>query len=243
MQQLEKTYNLDALRRRVPVDRAELFLGFTPWPEDTEGRRRSVRESHSEVPGRPLYRTIWDHPEARDARVLIDVAEGSSVEEAVESLIGRLESNQLARLPEGPGGLGIASFVHPEGAPPAAFFARGNLCVSVVSFAGRAVDVLPLAQRLDRRLEERPKVERGILSILPELPRAKVGEAVSLAYTLPWKLGEDGYIKFFVSGGTLTRRERRLFLTGTKAGEVSVEAFVVEPGREPYFGRTVLNVE
>jgi hypothetical protein len=243
MRQLEKTYDVEALRRRVPADRAQFFVGFTPWPEDLDGWRRSARERHTEGPGRPLSRTIWDHPSSRDVRVLIDVAEASSQEDAIESLIGRLESNQLARLTEGPSDLGSAAFAHPEGVPPAVFFARGNVCVSVVSFGSRPADVLPIARRIDRRLDERPAAARAGLSMTSDRPQGRVDEPIALDYALTWTLGEDGYAKFFVAGATISRRDGRLFLRASRAGEVTVDAFIVERGRETYSARAVLRIE
>lgn len=243
LEEVQRTYDTDALRRRVPSDRAEFFVGFTPWAEDTQQWKRSVRESHVEGPDRRLNRTVWDQPESRDARVLIDVAECASATDAIESLMGRLAGNQLARLPEGPADLGLASFVHPEGVPPAVFFTRGNLCVSVISFARSQVPVLPWAERLHRRLGLRPADTQPILPLELERSRAKVGEPVALNYKLPWTLGEGGYLKFFVEAGTLAREEKRLILRGARRGEVRLEALVLEPGRQAYGGRAVLIVE
>jgi hypothetical protein len=236
-------YDIEALRRRIPVDRAELFLGFVPWPEDCDGWRRSVREPLAETPGRAVLRTVWDDPDDREARVLIDVVESTSPFEAIEALVDRLVWNQLARLPEGPRGLGDAAFAHPEGAPPALFFARGNLCVPVVSFGRRSVDVGPWAYRLNSRLGDRPAVDRLTLSLRADPPAPKARQEVAITYELPWKPGDDGYLKFFAEGGTLARGDGRLIFKGARPGEARIEAFLLEPGREPYGGRLVLRIE
>jgi hypothetical protein len=241
--QLDKTYDLDALRRRVPVAGAPFIVGFTPWTEDADGWTRSARERHDEAPDRPLFRTIWDNPSAREARVLIDVAEGSSEADAIESLIGRLESNQLARLPEGPPDLGTASFLLPDGVPPAVFLTRGNLCISVVSFGSRPVDVLPWARRIDRRIVERPDALEAGASIAFERRRARAGEAVGFEVSLNWTLGEDGYVKLFAAGGAVARRDGRLTLTPSRAGDVTLDVVVVERGRQTYGARAALTVE
>lgn len=236
-------YDLDALRRRVPDDRAELFLGFTPWSEDCERWTRSVAESLVTSATRSMSRTVWDNPTASGSRVLIDVAECASAADAMDALAARLATNQLARLPEGPRDLGAAAFTHPDGVPPAAFFVRGNLSINVISFGSRHVPVLPWAVRLDRRLGERPKTERAVLALEVDRGKLKVGEAVAIRYSLPWSLGPEGYFKFFATRGTLTRREGALVLTGTRSGEARVEAFAVEPGREPHTGSVTLIIE
>jgi hypothetical protein len=60
---------------------------------------------------------------------------------------------------------------------------------------------------------------------------------------LPWSLGPEGYFKFFATGGTLTLRETAVVLRGTRPGEARVDAFAVEPGREPHTGSLTLIVE
>lgn len=238
-----KQYDLEALRRQIPEDRAELFLGFVPWAADAQGWQRSVKQSMSETPERPVVRTVWDDPEDRDRRVLIDVVECMSAAEALDALTDRLAWNQLARLDEGPTGLGFAAFEHPAGAPPAIYFARGNLCIAISSYGRQPVDTAPWSERLNRRLDDRPSVDRALITLRAERARVKVGQAVNLSYELPWEYGEDGYLKFLLEGGTLVRREDRLILTGTKPGELKVEAYLLEPGRETHAGRLSVTVE
>jgi hypothetical protein len=236
-------YDLDALRRRVPDDSAELFLGFIPWSEDCERWTRSVAESLATSSTRSLFRTVWDNPTASGSRVLIDVAECASAVDAMDALVERLATNQLAQLPEGPRDLGATAFTHPDGVPPAAFFVRGNLCISVISFGSRDVAVVPWAARLDRRLGERPKTDRAVVTLQADRSKLKLGEVVAIRYSLPWRLGPEGYFKFFATRGTLTRRENALVLRVTRSGEARVEAFAVEPGREPHTGSVTLLVE
>lgn len=242
-EELKKIYPVDALRKRVPQEQDEFFQGFSPWEADVSGWEHSMRENLFEAPDRPLRRSVWNHPETPEARILLDIVECASTADAIESLLGRLEGNQLASLPEGPVGLGIASFVHPEGIPPAVFFVRGNLCISILSFARSAVAVLPWAQRIDSRLTSVPKAERKLLSLRPDRNQAKAGEAVPLFYELPWKPTEESYLKFVANGGTFSRREDNLFIIGTSPGQVQVEAFLVESGREPISAHFVLAVE
>jgi hypothetical protein len=236
-------YDVNALRQRVSEDHAELFLGFTPWSEDASGWNRSIKEKLASAPGKSIRRTVWDSQDNRNGRILIDIIECSSAVNAIDALLEELAANQLARLLEGPPHLGIASFMHPEGVPPAVFFARGNLSIRVISFARHAVDVIPWAERLNKRLGEEPRVEQNRLLLESDRKSARTSEEVAVFYKLPWALGEDGFLKFLVSGGILVAREGRLLLKASKRGEAQVRAYALEPGREPYAGALNLSIE
>ena len=236
-------YDESALRGRISEDRAELFLGFTPWAEDAMGWNRSIKEKLASPPGRFMRRTVWDSPDTRNARVLIDIIECFSASAAIDALLEELAANQLARLSEGPPHLGIACFVHPERVPPAVFFARGNLCIRVISFAHSFVDVIPWAERLNARIGEEPRVERTELVVESNRKSATIGDEVTIYYTLPWALGDDGFIKFVVSGGTLVARDGRLIFKASKRGEAQVRAYALEPHREPHAGALTISIE
>jgi hypothetical protein len=236
-------YDVDALRKRIPEDRAEFFVNFSPWPEDCQNWERSVHEHFGEGTPRPLRRTVWDNPEDRQARMLIDVLELPSVHQAVDALAEALEWNQLVELPEGPSGLGYASFVHPEGVSPAAFFVQGNLFISVSSYASEHLDVMPWASRLTSRLLNRPSEERDTISLKAQRTVARTGEPLQVGYTLPWHLGDHGFIKIFAAGARLTREKAILLVTPARPGEVAIDVFAVEPGRETHAGHLRLNAE
>jgi hypothetical protein len=236
-------YDARALRLRINEDRTELFLGFTPWLQDAPGWSRSIKEKLASPPGKFIRRTVWDRDDNRNLRALIDIIECSSATDAVDALLEELAGNQLARLPEGPPQLGLASFVHPDGVPPAVFFARGNLCIRVISFARGAVDVISWAGRLNERLSLEPHVERNLLVLETDRKTARSDEEIAIFYTLPWTLSEEGYLKFLASGGILVLREGRLFLRPSKRGEARVRAFALEPGREPYAGVLNMSIE
>jgi len=221
------------LRRRLSDEHATFFIGFTIW-DDHRGWKRSMTETLSAP--RPVRRSVFDSSETRDARVLVDVIECSSAEDAIEGLLDELQANQLASLPEGPRNLGIGSFVHPEGVPPAVFFAHGNLCIRVVSFARESVDVIPWAETVKDKLEQEPFAERSTLRLESEGSRARSGDERPLYYTLPWALGEDGYLKFQVEGATMQRREGRLFVKAARPAKVQIKAYALEPRRETYYG-------
>jgi hypothetical protein len=73
--------------------------------------------------------------------------------------------------------------------------------------------------------------------------RGKVDEEISLSYTPPMQKGEDGYLKFFITGGSISRREQRLVALPTTAGALAVEAYLVEPGYEVYKGKLTITIE
>jgi len=240
---VDEHYDTEALRRRVPGERGEIFLGFIPWGDDFQGWLLAAREKLTEAPARPLDRSTWHHPQSRDLRVLVDVAECASAEDAVECLIGRLAGNQIAPLPSGPSGLGMASFMHPAGVPPAVFFAQGNLCISVVSLARESAEVLPWAERLHRRLAEVPAAHRAALNLRAEKTRGKPGDELPFTCTAPWDRTPESYFKLIAVGGTLSRRDGNLFVKPARAGQVEVEAYLFERGREVVSGQISFQAE
>jgi hypothetical protein len=232
-----------SLRKRIPENRSEFFIGFSPWSEDCQDWQRSVRERFEDDLAGPLLRTVWDDPENRNTRVLIDIVELSSAIQAMDALAQALKLNQLAQLPEGPSDLGYASFVHPPGVHPAAFSVHGNAFVSVISFASQPVDVVPWAYRLARRLLDRPRERQSAIGLETGRTSARIGEPFPVRYTLPWRLGDDGFVKIFAAGAVMTREKGQLSATATRSGEIVFEIFAVEPGRETYAGQLRLPVE
>ncbi|MCP4339690.1 MAG: hypothetical protein GY799_12565 [Desulfobulbaceae bacterium] len=220
-----------------------MFVGFSPSEQDMKDWQHTMKENLLEDASRPLRRSVWNHPDSSDRRALIDVAECSSAEEAMKSLVTRLEGNELARLNKGPDDLGTISFMHPEGSPPAVFYTRGNLCISVISIAPQPVEVLKLAQTLNLRLQSQSKIASDIIQFKPGQDHAKVGEDVSVSYQLLWKLAEQGYLKFTVHGGSIARKKDSLIITGSKPGVLQLEAIAIEPGREPDGGKLSLRIE
>jgi hypothetical protein len=230
----------EAILRRIPRDEGDLFRGASAWAQDLSGWRRSVREELQEAPERRLRRTVWDDPRDGSARILVDVVECGSAAAAVQALLDRLEWNQLAEVPAGPEGLGVASFAHPEAAPPAVFFARANLCVSVASFARRAAAVVPVAVAIDRRLLAAPAPGGPPIGVeMGPGPRAPGGPA-ELRVTVPFQLSEEGHLRFRARGGTLEIRADRVVVVPAAGAEVQVEVFAEEPGRPAGTGRLIL---
>jgi len=242
----EKTknkYDFSSWNKRSKEEMSVVLRNFIPWQEDCLGWTRANKEFFTETDERRLRRTIWDDPKDRDSRVLIDVYETYSLTQAQECLIELLANNQLERLPEGPKDLGGISFVHPEGVPAAAFWVRGNICLSVCSFGRKMIDVVKWSYRLDSRIMDKPKIDRFILMLTPEEEQVNVEQEVGIRFSFPWQIGEDGYYKFFATGGELFFKGKHLHLRAQEEGEAVIEGFAVEAGREPYGGRLTLKVE
>jgi len=228
----------EAILRRIPRDQSELFRGASAWAQDLPGWRRSVREELREAPDRKLRRTVWDDLRDSSARILADVVECASATAAVQALLDRLEWNQLAEVPPGPEGLGIASFAHPPEAPPAVFFARANLCVSVASFARRAAEVVPVALAIDRRLQATPTP--GGPPIRLEMAMRGPGGPAELRVTLPFQLGEEGHLRFRARGAALEISADQVVVVPEAGAERQVEVFAEEPGRPAGAGKMTL---
>jgi hypothetical protein len=228
----------EEILRRIPRDEGDLFRGASAWAQDLSGWRRSVREELQEAADRRVRRTVWDDPRGSSARILVDVVECPSAAGAVQALLDRLEWNQLVEVPAGPEGLGVASFAHPEGVPPAVFFARANLCVSVASFARRAAEVVPAASAIDRRLVAVPAAGGPSLGV--ELEPGPRGGPAELRVTVPFQLGEEGHLRYRARGGTLEIRADKVVLIPVPGAEVEVNVFAEEPGRAAGAGRMIL---
>lgn len=232
-----RPYESDEIIKRIPVDHGDLFRGVVAWQEDVGAFRRTIRENLEETSDRIVRRTIWDDPEGNDARVAIDIVECSSATAAVAALMDRLEWNQLAVVPPGPRDLGVASFTHPKGAPPAIFFARDNLCISVLSFARRAVAVQGLAEALDRRLSRTPPAGGPSLPVERGAPDRG---ATPLRVSLPFPLAEEGYLRYRARGGTLAIRDDQVVAIPVGRAEMQVDVYAIEPGRPAAAGRVVV---
>ena len=198
-----------------------LLIGFKAWAApDAPGFRAGLRERL----GPKTTRAVWDNAERRGARIALRVIEHASSREALDGLAQTLAENQLADVPRGPADLGVISFAHPGGAPPAVFFVRGNLTLLVSSFGSEAVDVLPYAHTVDRDLTARPKeLREGGIDVM----------TTNLGITIrPRWAGDDAYIKVVGPGTEITALDDTVEIAG-EAG--AVEVFVIERGRETYF--------
>ena len=195
-----------------PRDPGLLLAGFKAWMGPRPDGEAAMREQLAAT----STRAVWD---LERGRIALTVNEHRSVEDALNALADELEANQLADVPRGPEDLGEVSFMHPQNAPPAVFFVRGNLTCGVFSFGREAVDVIPFARRVDDDLRARPSnareggidVQRGDRGILV---REKAGE---------------GYVKVFAPHGKLRKFGEEIVIEGS---EDDVEIFYIEPGRE-----------
>lgn len=187
-----------------PRESGLLLIGFNAWSGPQPDAETAVRERL----GRTSTRAIWDQPRGR---IALTVTEFASAREAIASLADELESNQLARVPRGPDDVGEISFVHPPEAPPAVFFARGNLRVAVYSIGRESVEVLPFARRIDAELRARPEQAGG------------VDVTVEQGRLTPKGRGADGYLKV-IAPGELRKEGEAIVFDGDAA---AVEVFYV----------------
>lgn len=208
--------------RQNPAAPGLLVVGFrawsAAWPETASAD--PLREELEVGTTRAVH-------DVEGGRLALTAREHDSLEDALEGLADTLEANQLAELPRGPDGLGEAAFVHPPQAPPAAFFVRGNLVLSVTSFGAGPVDALPYARRIDAELAERPaEVREDGIEV--------VEEGKTLRVEARWA-GPDAYLKYMAPGGRLRKAEDGVVVEGEPE---AVEVFVVERGR-PTRGRRI----
>jgi len=211
-----------------------LLVDFKAWVAPVTIGPLSMRERLD----RWRTRAVWDVAGDSDSfvkwvrevgnvwqRVAVTVTEHLSAAEALQALAIELEANQLADLPPGPAGLGEVSFTHPDGVPPAVFFARANLTVWVTSFGSRPVEVVPIARAIDADLTSRPAKARadGLdVTVTENVIRAKLRFG-----------GDDAYLKVFAPGAELRKLDDAVVVTGDVA---EVEVFALEPGRETLAG-------
>ena len=242
-ERIRKQYGIDELLKRLPEDAAHFYSGFAPWPEDLEGWTRTSRELLPAEGDRSLIRTVWDLQKDRESRLLVDVTECDSAPDAIESLAGSLEANQLASLSTGLRGNSFVSFVHPEGAPPASFMAYANLLVVVASFGRKPVPVDPLVKRLLQRLESSSESRSEFGRLIAEPAHPRRSQEVLLRYELSVLPTEDSYLRFSVTGGTILRRQGQLFLRPAAASRIEVSSWLFERGRETRSMRLTLPIE
>ena len=152
LRELGTRYDLASLRARAPRESVAPPSGFSAATQQVEGWHVSLVETLRRADERPWQRAVFDSVESPATRVMIETVECASPSEALDCLLERLAGNQLARLEEGPPTLGFAVFQHPPGVPPAIFFARGNLCITVASFGSRPAEVQTWAERVVRML-------------------------------------------------------------------------------------------
>jgi hypothetical protein len=65
-------------------------------------------------------------------------------------------------------------------------------------------------------------------------PLAKPGDEVVLRLNLPARTRKDSYLKVFVTGGTIIRRDGLLVTHSKMAGQIEIEAFLVEPEHQAF---------
>ena len=59
---------------------------------------------------------------------------------------------------------------------------------------------------------------------------------------LPAKRRDDSYLRVFVTGGTIARRESKLVTQSKAARQIQIEAFLVEPRPEAFTARSTITI-
>jgi hypothetical protein len=237
-------YDLSDVRRRVPSDHAEFFVGFSPSKEDVVGFDRSALEPSPDA-ARGI-RSVWDRSGDPRQRFVIDVVECADADAALDALAERLEWNQLKSLPTDMNGPGLVSFRHPPRTPPATFFVRANLCVSVISFGSVPIEVSDVAARIDRRLAVRPQApdhpETLHLALRPR--DAERQEPFIVDVAPPVRLVEGSYIAVLVEGGigVLDADHQAVWVRPVRPGELRIERITTEPGRPPVHAVAIMKI-
>ena len=202
-----------------PKTAGVLFLGFKAWAVAGDpGSELALREQLAAG----STRAVWNLRGSADTRLAITATEHASARDALRALAQELEGNQLATLPRGPAEIGEVSFVHPAGAPPAIFFATGNLTIGVFSFGREVVDVLPTARTVDAELRETPPSAReGGIDVYSMEREVRVQ---------PKWGGPDGYLKVIAPSSDLRKEGNAI----TGLADQDARVYYVEPGRETY---------
>ena len=236
----KKTYKFASWSKHPKSGVSVLVKNFTPDKEDCMGWNREQDERFTEPGIRRLYRVMWSKPRDKKSRILVDIRETASFEQAQLSLIEHLSNNELFRLPEGPENLGDVSYVHPPGVPPASFWVTGNLCISVYSLGITAVPVLDSASCIHARIMERPSGTLKELSLKPKKKEIALNENIKISPLLPESKSEERYFKWFATGGDLFFEGEEVYFRAYKKGDIQIEAFAVDPKTGVSYGKTLL---
>lgn len=236
----KKTYNFPSWNKHPKSGVSVLVKNFTLEKEDCMGWNRERDELFAESGIRRLNRVVWSKPRNKNSRILVDIRETASLEQAQQNLIELLSNNELALLPEGPESLGEISFVHPPGVSPAAFWVTGNLCISVYSLGTTGVPVLDSAGRIHTRIMEKPTGRLKGLSLKPQKKEVALNEDVQISSGPKVPERKEGYIRWFATGGDLFFDGQEVCIRAHRKGDIEIEAFSVDPKAGISYGKTLL---
>jgi hypothetical protein len=97
------------------------------------------------------------------------------------------------------------------------------------------VPVIPVATVLDRRLVAVPTAGGAPLRV--EAERGTRGGPAVLRVVIPFRLGEEGHVRYRARGGTLEIRDDQVVVIPIAGAEVQVDIFAEEAGRVAGAGR------
>jgi hypothetical protein len=99
-----------------------------------------------------------------ETRLSVTTMEFKSPQDALEGLARELNRSQLPFVRVGPSDLGTVSFLQPEMLPPAVFFVRENVVITVRSELD-GDDLLRVARRIDGEVSLSGGRRRGVLPL------------------------------------------------------------------------------
>jgi hypothetical protein len=177
--------------------------------------------------------TIWRKTGARrETLIRVGVVEYDSWSAAQQGLYGALVNCMRPDIPRGKGAIArtgdvsfAASDAKAKGAA-AAFFARGNVAVSVASVGEATVDVAPFARKLDSALTKPPRdseLKRGVAAQgSPRSFEVRGRRPVTIIPSLRQVLEAGGWLKVIAPDGELRREDDQLVFVAERPGRKRV---------------------
>lgn len=232
------------------------------WADDTDLGRRifnyNYRMTGSEIRGWELVNSVamddqpdltervylWEKKGSGGKQVIrIGITETGEWRRAHAELQNRLVYSMRPDMPHGKGKLasiGDVSFaVAPDDASgvATAYFARGNLSVTVASVGEEPTDVASVSKSLDRAFSEPPKrrdlEEERAIDRSPKPLKVEKHGRTRLMERLPAPVLRNGWLKVIVPDGEIVREGDELIYLSHKEGTKRIEEFVIiqEPSR------------
>ena len=213
---------------------SNLFVGYVPAFRDVVDWKHVYRTDRPAAGEAIVRRVILENADNRDERILVDVTETASPEEALHVLRTQVAENsvivtrELDKMTD--------SFQFPTEAPRSKYFLRANLAIWVFSCGRYTTPVQPWVDRIFADLHgPRSGVYDSALRFEPIH-----GSPEHFHYSLKWTLGEWGWFKFEAERGTLTRGPTNTLSVRPEGHPTVVRGWAIEPGRETYQGSITL---
>lgn len=199
-----------------------LLIGFAPTEEDFPGWKKSFEHLFAEG-GRPfMHRTVWDNPDNRDQRVLVDCFECESQSTALERA-HRLIEGDTARSSE-PVLDDLLSPVYQQ-SPGFSISVVGNLVISVKRFGFIDIDTRRWALEIRELATLKPSESQEDLKLdVSQTQAASIG-CLCVSFHGDPSCDEFVQLRFFGSGGELSLENGLVLFESKGLGNASLEGF------------------